>query len=151
MPSDLHQPSSPPRQCQSRARRLKATLLIPVVIGFGLGCKVYSGPFADFVRDFGPASAAYVVLLMLIMFLITPGEKRIPHIAMAAFLITCGVEGTQLWSAEWLQALRETLIGRLVLGTTFNLLDFPAYVAGTVIGTWILKLISGDNTPARTT
>jgi hypothetical protein len=42
----------------------------------------------------------------------------------------------QLWQPAWLQAMRATLPGRLVLGNTFVWSDFLYYVLGCVIG-WL--------------
>lgn len=53
--------------------------------------------------------------------------------ALGALAWSCGVELLQLWHPAWLDALRAALPGRLVLGTTFNWLDFPPYFAGAAL------------------
>lgn len=116
--------------------------MVPVVIAFGLGCKLYKGPGFDLINNFGPASVAYVVLMMLILFAVIPKPRGIIPIGIAAFLLTCGIELSQSWQPTWLAQLRETLPGRLILGTTFDVLDFPAYVVGAIVGVFLLKAIS---------
>ena len=44
------------------------------------------------------------------------------------------VEFSQLYHAPWIDAIRALRIGRLILGSTFNWPDLPAYAAGVVIG-----------------
>lgn len=55
-------------------------------------------------------------------------------IALLVFVITCVVEVFQLWQPAWLQAIRATLPGRLILGNTFTGSDFLYYGIGCVIG-----------------
>ncbi|WP_299491391.1 DUF2809 domain-containing protein [Acaryochloris sp. IP29b_bin.137] len=57
-------------------------------------------------------------------------------IAIAVCLTTCGLEFLQLWQPAWLQAIRATLLGRLVLGNTFSWEDFPYYFVGSGLG-WL--------------
>jgi hypothetical protein len=55
-------------------------------------------------------------------------------LALLALAFTWGVEFSQLYQAPWLDAVRSTIPGRLVLGTTFNWPDLPAYGVGIVLG-----------------
>lgn len=122
--------------------RWRALFITPLVIAFGLTCKVYTGPGFDLINNFGPASVAYVLLLTLLLFAARPAPQQIIHIAIAAFALTCVVEFSQLWHPAWLTQIRKTLPGRLILGTTFNVFDFPAYVIGAIVGFFTLKAIS---------
>jgi hypothetical protein len=56
--------------------------------------------------------------------------------ALLALIFAWGVEFSQLYHAPWIDAVRATLPGRLVLGTTFNWPDLPAYAAGIALGAW---------------
>ncbi len=58
-------------------------------------------------------------------------------LALAGLLLAWGVEFSQLWHPPWLDAIRAHRLGHLVLGTTFNWPDFPAYVVGIAIGALI--------------
>ncbi|MGH1363534.1 MAG: DUF2809 domain-containing protein [Calditrichia bacterium] len=64
-------------------------------------------------------------------------------VAGAAFIVTCGVEFLQLWHPLFLETIRATQAGRLVLGSTFSWIDFPFYLIGAMavagIGEWIKK------------
>ena len=44
------------------------------------------------------------------------------------------IECLQLYHAPWIESLRSTLFGRLVLGSTFNSPDLLAYAVGIALG-----------------
>jgi hypothetical protein len=48
-----------------------------------------------------------------------------------------GVEFSQLYHAPWIDAIRATPPGRLVLGNTFNWPDLFAYALGVGLGAWV--------------
>lgn len=63
-------------------------------------------------------------------------------IALLALTFSWSVEFSQLYRAPWIDAIRSTLPGRLVLGTTFNWPDLPAYALGiclVALGEWRLR------------
>ena len=119
--------------------RLWAIVCIPIVIVAGLACKFYRGPASDWVNNWGPASVFYELLFMLLAFTVWPRRSLILRIALGVFVGTCLVEFSQLSDASWLLALRSTLPGRLVLGSSFSWWDFPAYAIGCVIGIPLLQ------------
>ena len=51
----------------------------------------------------------------------------------------CAAENTSATDRNppWIDALRSTLPGRLVLGSTFNWLDLSAYAVGIGLGAWV--------------
>ena len=55
-------------------------------------------------------------------------------LASLALAFAWSVEFSQLYHAPWLDEVRATLPGRLVLGTTFNWLDLIAYAVGVTLG-----------------
>ena len=57
-------------------------------------------------------------------------------VALLALTFSWGVEFSQIYHAPWLDAVRATVPGRLVLGTTFNWPDLPAYAVGIALGAW---------------
>lgn len=57
-------------------------------------------------------------------------------IASLALTFSWSVEFSQIYHAPWIDAVRATLPGRLVLGSTFNWPDLPAYALGVVLGAW---------------
>lgn len=126
--------------------RLKAALLIPLVIGLGLACKTYTGPGQHWVNNWGPASVAYVWFFMLAIFLVVPKPRFKIAIACFVVLATCLVEFSQWGDPEILKPLRRVWLGKLVLGTTFSGWDFPAYFVGGLTGVLLLGWCGGRPT-----
>jgi len=65
--------------------------------------------------------------------------------AVLAILFSFAVETSQLWHAPWIDAVRQTRLGALVLGSVFHWPDFVAYALGIAIGAtaeWGLRRIS---------
>ncbi len=120
-------------------RRLVASALVPLIIAFGLGCKFYRGVGSDWINNWGPASVAYEVLFMLLVFIVVPRSDAIVRIAIGVCVGTCLIEFLQLWKPGWLEAVRATLPGRLVLGNSFSWWDFPAYFVGCILGIFPLR------------
>lgn len=79
-----------------------------------------------------------IVFSILAAFRLTPGRA-----ALTGFAFACGVEFLQLWHMPLLEAIRRTLPGRLLLGTTFNWGDFPPYAAGAGIAWASLRSLRG--------
>lgn len=55
-------------------------------------------------------------------------------LALLALCVAWGVEFSQLYHAPWIDALRATIPGRLVLGSTFLWPDLVAYAVGIALG-----------------
>ena len=47
---------------------------------------------------------------------------------------TCAVEVLQLWHPPWLESIRSSLLGSVLLGRAFDFLDIAHYVAAATIG-----------------
>ena len=92
------------------------------------------------------AMAANVLVLgsMTALFLGTASRAQLPLVYAASALFggvvtlalgfSWAVELSQIYHAPWIDWLRATIPGRLVLGTTFNAIDLAAYAAGIAIG-----------------
>ncbi len=53
--------------------------------------------------------------------------------AALALMFSFLVETSQLYHSPWIDEIRSTRLGGLVLGSVFNWPDFPAYIAGVLI------------------
>lgn len=51
-----------------------------------------------------------------------------------AFAISVCVEVSQLYHAAWIDTIRATRLGSLILGSVFNWPDIPAYAIGIALG-----------------
>ncbi len=78
-------------------------------------------------------SIAYEMFWILLILVCFP-QISIASVAIGVCLATCALEFLQLWQPAFLQDLRSTLPGRLILGNTFTWTDFPAYWVGSYMG-----------------
>lgn len=116
----------------SERGRLRAALAVFVVllVPVGYWLRIRS-PLPAGIRD-GVGGALYVIFWSAVAWWIWP--KASPwRVVVVVLFTTCALEWLQLWHPAWLEALRATLPGRLVLGTTFDPTDFPPYVIGAVL------------------
>jgi hypothetical protein len=97
-------------------------------------------PLAESVRD-ASGGVAYVIFWILVLGSIARRSSA-GHVAFLVFAVTCVLEFLQLWHPPWLEAIRSTLPGRLVIGTTFEWTDFPPYAVGALIGWWLVRVLS---------
>src|SRR5690242_17842921 len=104
---------------------LLSLALLSVLVGYWLR---FFAPISPSFRDV-LGGVAYVVFFVLV-FGATLARASSRNIAIAVLLITCVLEFLQLWHPPWLEAIRRTLAGRLLLGTTFEWKDFPPYFFG---------------------
>ncbi len=125
-----------------RRYRLRTGLVLAVLIPVGLGTKVYSGPLESWVHG-SAGGLLYVVFWCMVVGAFLP-RGRPGRIAWAVFGVTCLLEVAQLWHPPFLEAVRGTFPGALLLGTTFVSSDFPHYAAGTLIGWWAVRRLRGE-------
>lgn len=59
------------------------------------------------------------------------------RVALLALLFSFGIEISQLYHAPWIDAIRATRLGGLILGFGFLLTDLFCYSVGIVVGTLI--------------
>ena len=111
-------------------------LALAAVVSAGYWLR-FHGPLPEWLRD-ASGGALYVVAWALVLAIIAKrGKPR--TLATWAFILTCAIEFLQAWHPAWLQAIRRTLPGRLILGTTFQWWDFVAYAAGAWMAFAILR------------
>ena len=107
-------------------------LIFTVILG--LATKFYEGIFSEWLNNSFSSifyEAFWIFLVIFIRPQLPPGL-----VAFLVFLVTSLLEFLQLWKPPFLQAIRATLIGRLLLGNTFVWWDFLYYILGCTL-TWI--------------
>jgi hypothetical protein len=124
-------------------QRLLALLFIIIITPLGFYTKFYDGAGSRWVSD-SLGGLLYVVFWCLVIFFVFPKSRPL-LVASAVFLVTCLLEFLQLWRPPFLEFLRSFFIGRTILGSSFNWLDFPYYLGGSVVGYIILKTIRRKN------
>jgi hypothetical protein len=76
-------------------------------------------------------------------------NASIKKVAVLALLVSYADEISQLYQAPWLNAIRGTTLGHLVLGSAFSWLDLLAYTIGVAAGATIEYLLPFHSTRRR--
>ena len=115
-------------------QRHRAALLagILVVIVLGLASRRYPGLFPTALGKY-PGDALWALMVFLGGALIRPGAST-GRLASAAMFTSFLVEFSQIYRAPWIDAVRATTAGHLVLGSTFSFGDLAAYAVGIGVG-----------------
>lgn len=101
----------------------------------GLGLFLRSGllmPLPGGVIKYG-GDALWALVVFLGLGLVRPRDSTL-RLGLLALGCAWAVEFSQLYHAPWIDAVRATRLGRLVLGSTFNAPDLPAYALGIALG-----------------
>jgi hypothetical protein len=114
--------------------RLFYGLLVPVVIAAGFIWRSGLLPLPKSLSNHGGDALWALMIFVGMGFLLPRASTWL--VGLLALLFAWCVEFSQLYQAPWIDAIRATLPGRLVLGTTFLWPDLPAYAAGVALGAW---------------
>ena len=112
--------------------RLIYLILIFSVILLGLGTRRFSSYLPSFIANYGGDTLWALLVFFIIGFLF----NKWPTIKVATYAICFSffIEISQLYHALWIDALRKTLLGGLILGFGFLWSDLVCYTVGIVIG-----------------
>ncbi|MCD4706668.1 MAG: DUF2809 domain-containing protein [Candidatus Sabulitectum sp.] len=119
--------------CYGRRSRLKLFALILLVVAAGLFSRsAYASVLPQFVQDYA-GDILWALALYLCLAFVSPeaGAKELLQISL---LISFAIEFSQLYQAEWINSVRNTRAGGLVLGFGFKWSDLLCYSAGILIG-----------------
>ena len=112
--------------------RLTYGFLVLLVIAAGLLLRSSFLSVPPFLSKYGgDALWALMIFIGLGFVFLRAGTLTL---ALCALGISWAVEFSQIYHTPWLDAVRATLPGRLILGSTFNLPDLPAYAVGIAVG-----------------
>lgn len=115
----------------SRSRSWYALLAL-LVIAVGLASRKYSYPLPDLLGGY-PGDALWALMVFLMNGIARP-RWSIFSTAAAALATSFAVELSQVYQAPWLNSIRQTAMGHLVLGSGFDAKDLLAHVVGITIG-----------------
>lgn len=121
-----------------KKKRVVYFTLVCVVILLGLISRQLS-----FVPLF-TGDLLWAVMMFFIVRVIFP--KRAPMLIVFISLILCyAVEVSQLYQAEWINTIRQTLPGRLILGQGFLWSDIVSYTLGILLALFFeqVKILQG--------
>jgi hypothetical protein len=107
---------------------------LAVVIGVGMMSRsTRAGEFLpEFVRAYA-GDTLWALMVFLGLGLVFP-RARTGVIALAALGISFAVEFSQLYQADWIDRIRATRVGGLVLGRGWVATDLICYAVGVAIG-----------------
>lgn len=113
-------------------RRTIAAAAALVTVVLGLASRRYGSELPGFVATYA-GDTLWALLVYLLATAIAP-SAAVAHRALAALLFSFAIETSQLYHAPWIDALRATRLGALVLGSGFLWSDFACYAAGVSFG-----------------
>jgi hypothetical protein len=124
-----------PKVQHHRILKYRIVVLLSILIIVPLGYAIrFHGSAPEWVNDsFG--SIAYEIFWILLVAFLFPQASPL-WTAVGVCFATCVLEFLQLWHPPFLEAMRSTLPGRLVLGNSFTWSDFLSYFIGSLLG-WV--------------
>ena len=117
---------------QSRSRPAYA-LLIALVVLAGLATRSPLGSHLPPFLSTYAGDTLWALMVFLILGFLFP-KARTGTIALATIAFSFSIEFSQLYQANWINAVRHTRIGALVLGFGFLWSDLLCYTAGCALG-----------------
>jgi hypothetical protein len=109
-------------------------VLVVVVMAAGLLWRSRFMPLPPFAAKYG-GDALWALMVFVGLGALLPRVSTV-MLALLALGFAWSVEFSQIYHAPWIDALRATLPGRLILGSVFNWPDLPAYALGIALGAW---------------
>ncbi len=120
--------------------------LIALVIVLGLGSRRFSSHLPSFVAAYA-GDTLWALAAFLGLGLVFPRSSTV-RLALSALAISFAVELSQLYHAPWIDAVRSTTAGALLLGHGFLWSDLACYTAGVGLGILIDGAASRDRAVA---
>ena len=111
-------------------RLLKIALVLLILVPLGFSTKFYHGPLAGWVNN-GAGDILYPIFWFFLLVAVSP-KISCKAAAFTVFLFSSAVEVTQLFQWPVLVLLRKSFIGRTVVGSGFEWVDFLYYAIGSV-------------------
>ena len=112
--------------------RFRFALLILLVMGTGLVWRSHLLPLSPFMSKYGGDALWALLVFFGFGFVFT----RITALRLSAISLcfAWAIEFSQLYQAPWINSIRAMRLGHLILGSTFNWPDLPAYAFGIALG-----------------
>lgn len=129
-----------------RSRRLLVAGMV-LVVGAGLASRSFPQALPLGLGGY-PGDALWALLVFLALAFARPGS-RTSRLAMAALSVSYLVEAAQLYQDPWVNSIRSTSAGHLVLGQGFDWRDLLAYTVGVGVASGIDVLLARLGKQAR--
>ena len=120
-------------------QRIKYLMAVVITILLGLASRKFAHQLLPFIAE----NAGDVLWAMMVYFgfRFLFVQKRLFTAILLSFLFSFGIEFSQLYQADWINQLRGTVIGALVLGKGFLTVDLIRYTIGIILAATIDKVI----------
>ena len=102
-----------------------------IVIVLGISSRAFSEQLPLFVsRHFGDALWGSLVYFMFRVLLV---NRRLWIALVWSLMFSFGIEFSQLYQADWINSIRATILGGLILGKGFLWVDLVRYTVGIML------------------
>ncbi|MGE6401484.1 hypothetical protein BWGOE4_27190 [Bacillus mycoides] len=116
----------------TKRNRLLYALFTIVVVILGLSSRKFAFVLPDLLNDYLGDALWALMIFTGFGFLFPKIETR--KLAFISLIFCYGIEISQLYHAEWIDSIRATTLGGLVLGYGFLWSDLVAYTIGVGVG-----------------
>ena len=103
------------------------------VVFAGLASRQYQAVLPEFVGEYA-GDTLWALMLSLLVSALLAG-RTVTYRATISLVLAFLVEISQLYHAPWIESIRNTTLGGLVLGFGFLWTDLVCYTVGIIIGT----------------
>lgn len=110
-----------------------AALLLCIILG--LASRIYSPVLHPFVSQH--AGDAIWAMMVYFGFRFLFVQKSIVAALFLSLLFSYGIEFSQLYQADWMNSIRNTTLGALILGKGFLWIDLLRYTLGIMTATFM--------------
>jgi hypothetical protein len=108
-----------------------AFIHIAVCVVLGLGIRADLLPLPALLTDYAP-DVLWAMMVFALAVLIAP-RQPLPVVALAALGFALVMECSQLYQAQWMNEIRATRVGGLLLGHGFLWSDVMCYIFGIIL------------------
>jgi len=123
-------------------------VLVIIVMILGLSTRYFSVYLPNWINIYLGDSLWALMIFFLFGFIFKTIDTR--WIAVLAFLFSFSIEISQLYHSQWIDTVRHTRLGGLVLGYGFLWSDLLSYSIGIGIGIFFERLIRSIKTRRST-
>ncbi|MDP4090274.1 MAG: DUF2809 domain-containing protein, partial [Bacillota bacterium] len=113
--------------------RLKYFIVIIIVITAGLASRKFRNSLPVFIGDYS-GDVLWALMVFLVIGFLFKGVSTWKAV-LAALVFSYSIEISQLYHAPWIDSIRSTTLGGLILGFGFLWSDIICYTVGILLGT----------------
>lgn len=128
-------------------RRLRYLPLLAIVPLLGLASRSHDIQLPPFIASYA-GDTLWALMVFLVVAVLAPRWST-ARVWVVSCAISFAVEISQLYHAPWIDAVRRTWPGAMLLGFGFLWSDLVCYLVGVTIGAAIDLLLSGRGAPRK--